>query len=128
VLGLASPTYPLAAETYKGFTATYCWKEISDQVSLPFAPEIVLPTLQYFNDAYPDMTSEYGFKCSFNRTFTEGFESARGWVSKGYYGLDQGPVMVMIENYRTGFFWDLMKQCPYLTDGLRRAGFTGGWL
>ncbi len=56
--------------------------------SLPFAPEIVLPTLQYFNDAYPDMTSEYGFKCSFNPTFSEGYESERGWVSKGYYGLD----------------------------------------
>ncbi len=96
--------------------------------SLPFAPEIVLPALQYFNDAYPDMTSEYGFKCSFNPTFTEGYESERGWVSKGYYGLDQGPIVLMIENYRTGFLWNLMRKCPYLADGLRRAGFTGGWL
>ena len=96
--------------------------------SLPFAPEIVLPTLQYFNDAYPDMTSEYGFKCSFNPTFSEGYESERGWVSKGYYGLDQGPIVLMIENYRTGFLWNLMRKCPYLADGLRRAGFTGGWL
>jgi hypothetical protein len=96
--------------------------------SLPFAPEIVLPALQYFNDVYPEMTSEYGFKCSFNPTFNEGYESHRGWVSKGYYGLDQGPVVVMIENHRTGFFWDLMRKCPYLVDGLRRAGFKGGWL
>jgi hypothetical protein len=96
--------------------------------SLPFAPEIVLPTLQYFNDAYPDMTSEYGFKCSFNPTFNEGYQSRRGWVSKGYYGLDQGPVVVMIENYRSGFFWDLMRKCPYVSDGLRRTGFKGGWL
>jgi hypothetical protein len=96
--------------------------------SLPFAPEIVLPTLQYFNDAYPEMTSEYGFKCSFNPTFNDGEQNARGWISKGYYGLDQGPVVIMIENYRTGFFWELMRKCDYLRDGLRRAGFIGGWL
>ena len=96
--------------------------------SLPFAPEIVLPTLQHFNDAYPEMTSKYGFKCSFNPTFNDEHHGKRGWISKGYYGLDQGPVVLMIENYRTGFFWELMKRCPYIVDGLRRAGFTGGWL
>jgi len=96
--------------------------------SLPFAPEIVLPTLQHFNDAYPEMTSKYGFKCSFNPTFDDGNHDARGWISKGYYGLDQGPVVLMIDNYRTGFFWELMKKCSYMVDGLRRAGFTGGWL
>jgi len=96
--------------------------------SLPFAPEIVLPTLQHFNDAYPEMTSRYGFKCSFNPTFNDGNQGKRGWISKGYYGLDQGPVVLMIENYRTGFFWELMKKCPYIDEGLRRAGFTGGWL
>jgi hypothetical protein len=96
--------------------------------SLPFAPEIVLPALQHFNDAYPGMTNKYGFKCSFNPTFDEGAETGPGWVSKGYYGLEQGPVVIMIENYRTGFFWDLMRKCSYLTKGLRRAGFKGGWL
>jgi len=34
----------------------------------------------------------------------------------------------MIENYRSDFFWDLMKRCPYLITGLRRAGFKNGWL
>jgi hypothetical protein len=96
--------------------------------SLPFAPEIVLPALQYFNDLYPEMTSKYGFKCSFNPTFSVEDDSGKGWISKGYYGLDQGPVVLMIENYRTGFFWELMKRCPYIIDGLRRAGFKGGWL
>jgi len=94
--------------------------------SLPFAPEIVLPTLRSFNDLYPDMTSKYGFKCSFNPTFNG--ENERGWISKGYYGLDQGPVVIMIENYRTDFFWELMKKCRYISDGLRKAGFKGGWL
>ncbi len=96
--------------------------------SLPFAPEIVLPTLQNFNDVYPEMTSKYGFKCSFNPTFLGADQSEKGWISKGYYGLDQGPVVIMIENYRTGFLWELMKKCPYIGEGLRRAGFTGGWL
>jgi hypothetical protein len=73
------------------------------------------------------MMSEYGFKCSFNPTFTDG-QNKRGWHSKGYYGLDQGPIVLMIENYRTGFLWRLMRQCPYVVRGLRRAGFKGGWL
>ncbi len=96
--------------------------------SLPFAPEIVLPTLRNFNEQYPEMTSKYGFKCSFNPTFISAQQDVRGWISKGYYGLDQGPVVIMIENYRTSFFWELMKRCPYVLKGLRHAGFTGGWL
>ncbi|HVQ39115.1 MAG TPA: glucoamylase family protein [Pyrinomonadaceae bacterium] len=94
--------------------------------SLPFAPEIVLPSLQYFDDTYPEMTSQYGFKCSFNPTFGEA--SGEEWISQGYYGLDQGPIVLMIENYRSGFLWQLMRRCPYIIAGLRRAGFAGGWL
>ena len=96
--------------------------------SLPFAPEIVLPTLEYLNATHPEITSEYGFKCSFNPTFAVDTSRTRGWISKGYYGLDQGPVVLMIENYRSGLVWQLMRQCPPIVDGLRRAGFTGGWL
>lgn len=96
--------------------------------SLPFAPEIVLPALQHFSDAYPEMTSKYGFKCSFNPTFRGGNQKERGWISKGYFGLDQGPTVMMIENHRTGFLWELMKKCPFIVEGLRKAGFTGGWL
>ena len=97
--------------------------------SLPFAPELVLPSIAYFNEAYPQMTSEYGFKCSFNPTFTGSKnKNSIGWISQGYYGLDQGPIVMMIENYRTGFLWRLMRQCPAIQMGLRRAGFAGGWL
>jgi hypothetical protein len=94
--------------------------------SLPFAPEIVLPSIGHFDEAYPEMTSKYGFKCSFNPTFSE--TSGKGWISKGYYGLDQGPIVLMIENYRSEFLWRLMKNCRYILAGLRRAGFKGGWL
>ena len=96
--------------------------------SLPFAPEIVLPAIQHFNDVYPDMTSKYGFKCSFNPTFEREDRGGRGWISKGYYGLDQGPIVIMIENYRTGFLWELMKKSPLIIRGLTKAGFAGGWL
>jgi hypothetical protein len=94
--------------------------------SLPFAPEVVLPSLKRLNRDYPEMTNKYGFKCSYNPTFTSG--KKKGWVSEGYYGLDQGPIVMMIENYRSGFIWRLMRSCPYIINGLRRAGFSGGWL
>src|SRR5687768_1805822 len=94
--------------------------------SLPFAPEVVLPTLRRINEDYPEITSKYGFKCSYNPTFRAGKQ--KGWVSQGYYGLDQGPIVMMIENYRSGFIWRMMRRCPYIVTGLRRAGFSGGWL
>lgn len=52
------------------------------------------------------------------------------WVDDagGYYGLDQGIVVMMIENYRSGLIWNLMRSCSYIASGLRRAGFAGGWL
>ena len=96
--------------------------------SLPFAPEIVLPTLRHIDEAFPEMTSTYGFKCSFNPTFPDGDTATNGWVSEAYYGLDQGPVVLVIENYRTGLPWRLMRACPPVVRGLRRCGFTGGWL
>ena len=71
------------------------------------------------------MTSEYGFKCSYNPTFTGKQKSNSGWISQGYYVLDQGPIVMMIENYRSGFLWRLMRHCPHVRRGLRRAGFTG---
>jgi hypothetical protein len=94
--------------------------------SLPFAPEVVLPTLSRINLDFPDITSEYGFKCSYNPTFKA--QKRKGWVSRGYYGLDQGPIVMMIENYRSGMIWRMMRRCPYIVNGLRRAGFSGGWL
>lgn len=96
--------------------------------SLPFAPEIVLPTIRHFGEAYPQMMGEYGVRCSFNPTFGNGSGDANGWHSERYYGLDQGPIILMIENYRSGLLWGWMRGCPYLVTGLRRAGFANGWL
>jgi hypothetical protein len=95
--------------------------------SLPFEPALVVRTLEEIDRRYPDMRSELGYKCSFNPTFP-GKSGARGWVSMGYYGIEQGPVLLMIENFRNEFIWNLMQRCSYLENGLRRAGFRGGWL
>jgi hypothetical protein len=51
-----------------------------------------------------------------------------GWFDTDYLGIDQGPIVAMIENFRDDFVWKLMRKSPYIVRGLRRAGFTGGWL
>jgi hypothetical protein len=96
--------------------------------SLPFAPEIVLPTLRHYMDTYPGITNRYGLVCSSNPTFRPRSGKRSGWLSKSHFALDQGPVILMIENYRSGLIWDLMRRCGPIVRGLRRAGFRGGWL
>jgi hypothetical protein len=104
--------------------------------SVPFAPEIAIPALITMRDTYGDhLFSDYGFLDAFNPTLTFDapirtgrIDPALGWVDVDYLGIDQGPILLMIENYRTGFVWELMKRNPYLATGLCRAGFTGGWL
>jgi hypothetical protein len=95
--------------------------------SLPFAPEIVLPTIRNFAQLDLGMLEPYGFKATFNRTFPIQ-EADRGWVSPWHFGIDQGPIILMIENYRKGLLWRLMQCCPSIVTGLRRAGFRNGWL
>jgi hypothetical protein len=74
------------------------------------------------------MATEYGLVCSFNPTFPGHASGGSGWISKDHFALDQGPVILMIENHRSGLIWRLMRSCPYIAGGLRRAGFTGNWL
>ena len=95
--------------------------------SLPFAPEIVIPTMRAMARLDLGMTKRYGFKASFNQTYE--VDGAPGWwVTPHHFGVDQGPVILMIENYRTGLIWNIMRRSPYVAAGLRRAGFRGGWL
>lgn len=96
--------------------------------SLPFAPEIVLPTIRHFQDVYPQVTGEYCFRCSFNLSFPNEEDADAGWTSPYHFGINLGPVVLMCENYRTDILWRLMRACPYVVTGLRRAGFSGGWL
>ena len=98
--------------------------------SLPFAPEIVLFALHHciHQERLTEFNS-YGFKASFNPTHPGAPGNPYGWwVSPWHFGINQGPIVLMIENYRTGLLWQWMRSCPYIVQGLRRAGFCGGWL
>jgi NADPH:quinone reductase-like Zn-dependent oxidoreductase len=97
--------------------------------SLPFAPEIVLPALDYcVHELKLTESNRHGFKASFNPTFPAASGNHLGWISPWHFGLNEGPTILMVENYRTGLLWRLMRNCPYVVTGLRRAGFAGGWL
>ncbi|CAN5877586.1 glucoamylase family protein [soil metagenome] len=104
--------------------------------SIPFAPELSIRALRTIRERYPMVWGEYGFLDAFNPTFR--FEGVRlghgrivpgaGWVDTDYLGIDQGPILLMAENHRTGLIWRHLRGSPYIIDGLRRAGFSGGWL
>jgi hypothetical protein len=96
--------------------------------SLPFAPEIVLPTIEDFTRWRRAGDHRYGFKATFNPTFPDPGGSPHGWVSPWHLGINEGPIVTMIENYKTGLVWQLMRECRYVVAGLRAAGFSGGWL
>jgi hypothetical protein len=94
--------------------------------SLPFASEIVLPAMQHMNTTYPKITGSYGFESSFNPSFLG--KTSAGWISKWHYAIDQGPLIIMVDNYLSGLMWRLTSSCEYIVSGLERAGFSGGWL
>jgi hypothetical protein len=102
--------------------------------SLPFAPEIVLPaTLEMYHRFGASIYSVYGFLDAFNASYrsSSGKQPGpgdAGWVDADYVGIDEGPILAMIENYRSDLVWRVMRRSPYLQQGLERAGFTGGWL
>ena len=96
--------------------------------SLPFAPDIVLPTITDYTRYQRAGDHQYGFKATFNPTFPDPGGLPNGWVSPWHFGINEGPIVTMIENYKSGLVWQLMRACPYLVSGLRAAGFTGGWL
>lgn len=96
--------------------------------SLPFAPEICIPALKSMHAKYETrLWKQYGFLDSFNPTYITP-QTPEGWFDHDYLGIDQGPIVIMIENLRNGFVWEVMKKNPYIVRGLQRAGFTGGWL
>lgn len=84
--------------------------------SFPYTPEESMAALRYFYEEKGDLLwGEYGFKDAFNET--------RNWVADSYLAIDQGPIVVMIENYRSGLFWNLFMNIPEIRDGLRKLGF-----
>ena len=104
--------------------------------SIAFAPEIVVPALVEMKRRYgAAIYNQYGFVDAFNPSFhtktelrTGRLVPGLGWVDSVQLGIDQGPIVLMIENWRSDFVWKVMRRNPYIRKGLQRAGFTGGWL
>lgn len=105
--------------------------------SVPFAPEETIRALRTIHDRYGEgIYGRYGFLDAFNPSFEfadvdleHGYViPGLGWFDTDYLGIDQGPILGMIENHRSGLVWETMKKNPYLIRGLEQAGFTGGWV
>lgn len=105
--------------------------------SVPFAPEIAIPALRAMVDRYGGhLFTEYGFLDSFNPTLRQAdldvtrgkIVPGLGWFNDDHLGIDQGPILLMIENHRTGLIWELMKKSEPIVRGLCRSGYHGGWL
>ncbi len=104
--------------------------------SLPFAPEAVVPLLLALHEDHGEyLYGEYGFLDALNPTFTLDVPVQHGrvvpdhgWYDTDYLGIDQGPIVAMIENWRTGLIWKTLRTNPHIVRGLKRAGFQGGWL
>ncbi len=105
--------------------------------SVPFAPEAAIPALWDMAHRYGShLYGEYGFRDAFNPTLTDAsvlvgagrIVPGVGWFDDQYLGIDQGPILLLLENHSSGLIWSLMRESPYIVRGLCRAGFTGGWL
>lgn len=103
---------------------------------VPFAPEIAVPALKTLQATYGNLIySTYGFVDAFNPSFTLPIRTSlgrvdrtRGWFDTDFLGIDEGPILAMVENYRTELIWTTMRRNRYIIKGLQRAGFSGGWL
>jgi len=107
--------------------------------SIAFAPEIVLPALAAMQARYgAAIYGRYGFFDSFNPTLADpalapliregAIVPGVAWVDDDILGIDQGPIVAMIANYRDGLIWRRMRGSAPVVAGLRKAGFAGGWL
>lgn len=105
--------------------------------SIPFAPEVTIPALMAMRAQHGErIYTRYGFKDAFNPSFTftdagstsGTVDPVHGWVSRDYIGIDQGPILAMMENHRSGLIWKVMRKNPHIIRGLKRSGFTGGWI
>ena len=104
--------------------------------SIAFAPEVAIPALVEMRRLHGEhIYSTYGFLDAFNPSFDFDVPSSSGrvipgvgWVARDHLGIDQGPMLAMIENHRTELVWKVMQRNPHIRRGLTRAGFTGGWL
>ncbi|HTM57665.1 MAG TPA: glucoamylase family protein [Candidatus Udaeobacter sp.] len=104
--------------------------------SIAFEPELVIPTLRAMREDFgADAFGAHGFVDALNPTLNVAVRVPQGrivpgvgWFDTDRLGIDQGPILAMIENWRSGLVWRVMRRNPHMIRGLRRAGFRGGWL
>lgn len=85
--------------------------------SFPYTPEESMRALKFYYYSMGDrLWGEYGFYDAFNIT--------EEWVANSYLAIDQGPIIIMIENHRTGLLWDLFMSAPEIKSGLNKLGFN----
>ena len=116
-----------ASDTYNGYDAyspTNDGGTISPTAALSafaYTPQFSMKALRHFYDDLGDkIWSEYGFVDAFNES--------KNWYATSHLAIDQGPQIVMIENYRTGLLWKLFMSCPEITKGLTKLGFESPWI
>ena len=84
--------------------------------SMPYTPEYSIEAMKYWYEELGDKVfGEYGFYDAFSET--------EDWFPQKYLAIDQGPIVVMIENHRSGLLWDLFMSCPEIKEGLKKLGF-----
>lgn len=89
--------------------------------SFPYTPEYSMQALKHFYFTLGNkLWSEYGF--------IDAFSEEHNWYSKSHLAIDQGPIVVMIENYRTGLLWNLFMSCPEVRNGLKKLGFSSPYI
>ena len=116
-----------ASDTYNGYNAhspTNDWGTISPTAALsafPYAPDKSMKALRHFYDDLGDkIWGKFGFVDAFNES--------KDWYAGSYLAIDQGPIVAMIENYRSGLLWRLFMSCPEVRGGLKKLGFESPWI
>lgn len=111
-----------ASDTYHGYDAHSPTNDngtITPTAALsafPYTPEYSMQALRHFYENLgPKIWSEYGFVDAFNES--------KNWYAKSHLAIDQGPIIIMIENYRSGLLWKLFMSCPEIQSGLKKLGF-----
>ncbi len=96
--------------------------------SMPFLPKESESALKHMWQNYnKDLIGVYGFKDAFNPTYRDD-KFPNGWFDRDYLGIDQGPILLQMQNYENELIWKIMKKNPYIINGLKKAGFEGGWI
>ncbi len=116
-----------ASDTYDGYAAHSPTEDkgtitpTAALSSFPYTPEFSMDALKHFYyEKGEKLWTQYGFIDAFNET--------QDWYADSHLAIDQGPIIVMIENYRSGLLWSLFMGCPEVKRGLKKLGFESPWL